>query len=332
MTREAGQEAGAGKRRQRARRREADRALVPVVVSQRLGVPVADAAHAMRAAGVTGPLTVRQAREWAGDPGSAPEWLSGLWGGRMARAAQQEYHREQQREQHAVRELAVGQSALAKVKAGKRRFTDDEWLLVEDWAFRAAKDLVRGGPGGEASDSDYRVLRIVGVDPADHATWPVHAGGCDGEGALHCAERIEEVRAQRRADALTESVAREAALRKAGLSPGLVVTTRDGHRVGVVVKVNKVSVKVRFVGGQQDQHALVEKNLDLRHVHPAPESLPPPPFPDEEVVIRDHGGHVRPARVTEVDGPLVEAAYSLKSGHWRSAWFDVLALHPGGAS
>jgi hypothetical protein len=50
------------------------------------------------------------------------------------------------------------------------------------------------------------------------------------------------------------------------------------------------------------------------------------------VVIRDHGGHVRHARVTEVDGPLFEAAYSLKSGQWRSAWFDVLALHPGGAS
>jgi hypothetical protein len=286
----------------------------------------------MRAAGVTGPLTVRQAKAWADDPGSAPEWLSGLWGERMARAAQEEYHREQQREQHAVRELAVEQSALAKVKAGKRRFTDDEWLLVEDWAFGAAKDLVRGGPGGELSDFDCRVLRIVGVDPDDHATWPVHAGGCDGEGTLHCAERIEHSRGQRRADALIESVAREAALREAGLSPGLAVTTWDGHRAGVVVKVNKVSVKVRFVGGRQDQYALVEKNLDPRHVHPAPESLPPPPLPDGEVVIRDHGGHVRHAWVTEVDGPLFEAAYSLKSGQWRSAWFDVLALHPGGAS
>jgi hypothetical protein len=336
MTPKAGQEAGAGKRRQRkrerAQRREADRALVPVVVSQRLGVPVADAAHAMRAAGVTGPLTVRQAKEWAGDPGSAPEWLSGLWGERMARAAQQEYHREQQLERHAMRELTVEQSALEKVKTGKRRFTDKEWLLVEDWAFRAAKDLVRGGPGREVGDFGYRVLRIVGVDPGDHATWPVHAGGCDGEGALHCAERIEQVRAQRGAEALTESVARETALREAGLSPGLAVTAWHGDRVGVVVKVNKVSVKVRFVGGKRDQYALVERNLDPRHVHPAPESLPPPLLPGEEVVIRDHGGHVRHARVAEVDGPLFEATYSLKSGHWRSAWFDVLAVHPGGAS
>jgi hypothetical protein len=64
-------------------------------------------------------------------------------------------------------------------------------------------------------DFDYRVLRAVGADPGDHATWPVHAGGCDGEGALNCAERIGQVRAQRRAEALTESVARETALRDA---------------------------------------------------------------------------------------------------------------------
>ena len=258
MATAAGRVAGAGKRRQRARRREADRGLVPVVVSERLGVPVADAARAVRAAGVAGPLTVRRASGWAGDPGSAPGWLSGLRGERMARAALREYHRGRQREQGAMREIAVGQPALGKAKTGKRRFADEEWLLVEDWAFRAAEDLVPGGPGGEASDFDYRVLRIVGVDPGDHATWPVHAGGCDGEGALHCAERIEEVRAQRWADALTESAAREAALRAAGLSTGLVVTTWDG--------------------------------------------------------------------------PLFEAAYSLKSGQWRSAWFDVLALRPGGPS
>jgi len=329
-------EAGAAKRsrreRARAQRREEDRALVPVVVSQRLGITVADAAHAMRAAGVTGPLTMRQAEEWTSDPGSAPEWLSGLWGERMVRAAQQEYQREQRREQQAMRELAIEQSALEKVKTGKRRFTDDEWLLVEDWAFEAAKDLVRGGPGGEVSDFDYRVLRVVGVDPEDHATWPVHAGGCDGEGAAHCAERIEQVRARRRADALLESVARETALREAGFSPGQAVTVWHGQRIGVVVKVNKVSVKVRFVGGQRDQYAVVEKNLDPRHVHTVREALPPPLLPNEAVAIRDHGGHMRDARVVEVDGPLFEATYSLKSGQWRSAWFDVLALHPGGPS
>jgi len=103
-------EAGAAKRsrrkRARAQRREEDRALVPVAVSQRLGIAVAEIADAMRAAGVTGPLTVREAKEWVADPGSAPEWLPGLWGERMARAAQREYQRKQQREQQAMRELA----------------------------------------------------------------------------------------------------------------------------------------------------------------------------------------------------------------------------------
>lgn len=263
MTAKSEREAQVEKRRQRkrarAQRQKADRALVPVTVSQRLGLSVADVARAMRAAGVTGPLTEGQAKAWANDPETAPEWLLGLLGDRMARAAQEEYRREQRREQQAMRELAAEQSALAKVKAGKRRFSDDEWLYVEDWAFRAAKDLVRGGPDEEMDDLDFHVLRAVGVDPEDHETWPVHMGGCDGEGPLHCAERIEQARAQRRAYARAESAARETALRDAGLSPGRVVTAWYNSRVGVVVKVNRVSVKVRFVGGMRDHYLPVEK-------------------------------------------------------------------------
>jgi hypothetical protein len=33
--------------------------------------------------------------------------------------------------------------------------------------------------------------------------------------------------------------------------------------------------------------------------------------------------------VVAVDGPLLEATYSLKSGQWRSAWFDLMAIWPG---
>ena len=35
--------------------------------------------------------------------------------------------------------------------------------------------------------------------------------------------------------------------------------------------------------------------------------------------------------VVEVDGPLFEATYALKSGQWRSGWFDVAALQPSEA-
>jgi hypothetical protein len=249
-----------------------------------------------------------------------------LRGERLAAAAQAEYRRQREAERQELRELAAEQSALAKVQAGKRRFNDDEWVWVQDWALGAAKDLVRGGGEVEASEFDRHVLRAVGVDADNHHTWPVHAGGCDGVGPEPCVVRLEQLRAQRRADALIDSVAKETALRDLALTPGQFVTTWHGARVGRVVKVNKVSVKVRMVGGRADRHAVVEKNLDPRNVERGAPSLPVPPNPGVEVVLRDHGGHIRRARVVEVDGPMFEATYSLKSGQWRSGWFDLAAI------
>jgi hypothetical protein len=273
----------------KADRRRRDRALVPGVVAQRVGIPVADLARAMRAAGVCRQLTEVEANEWISGPETAPDWFTTLVGERLARAAEAEYRREQAEEQRQLHELAVEQSAWAKVQAGKRRFSDDELVFVHDWAFRAAKDLVRSGPDAGVSDGDRRVLLVVGVDAEDHSTWPVHAGGCDGEGEQQCA------------------------------------------RVGMVVKVNKVTVKVRLIGGRGDRYAVVEKNLDPRYVRIASSSLSCPPTPGEVMLLRDHGGRTRQARVVAVDGPLFEATYSLKSGEWRSAWFDLTAIEPEGA-
>lgn len=142
----------------KADRRRRDRALAAVVVAGRLGIPVADLARAMRAAGVAHQLTEAQAKGWISDPDTAPEWFTTLLGERLARAAEVEYRRQRAEEQRQLRQLAVEQSALAKVQAGKRRFSDAEWVFVHDWAFRAAKDLVRDGPEGEAADFDRQVL------------------------------------------------------------------------------------------------------------------------------------------------------------------------------
>jgi hypothetical protein len=136
-------------------------------------------------------------------------------------------------------------------------------------------------------------------------------------------------RAERRADALIDSVAKETALRDLALSPGQFVTTWHGARVGLVVKVNKVTVKVRLIGGQGDRRAVVEKNLDPRYVGIASASLSSPPKPGDMVLLRDHSGRTREARVVAVDDPLFEATYSLKAGQWRSAWFDLAAIQPG---
>ncbi len=95
------------------------------------------------------------------------------------------------------------------------------------------------------------------------------------------------------------------------------------------MKVNKVTVKIRMIGGRDDRNAVVEKNVDPRYVELVPDSLPAPPKPGSDVVVRDHGGHVRVVLVIETDGPLFEATYSLKSGQWCSGWFDVAAIQPG---
>lgn len=315
----------------RAERRRADRALVPVVAAQQLGIKVAVLADAMRAAGVSTAITPTQARQWAADPETEPQWLMQLFSERMAAAAQAEYRRQQEAEQQERRALAAEQSALAKVRAGKRRFTDDEWVWVQDWAFRAAKELVRGWGEFDVTEFEQQVLRAVGVDPDNHHTWPIHAGGCDGVGSGHCAVRLEQIRAERRVDALIDSVAKETALGDLAVAPGQFVTTWHGARVGVVVKVNKVSVKVRMVAGRADGHTVIEKNLDPRYVERAAVSLPAPPAVGVEVAVRDHGGRIRRAEVVDVDGPLFEATYALKSGQWRSGWFDVAALQPSEA-
>ncbi|MBS1693101.1 MAG: hypothetical protein JST91_12855 [Actinobacteria bacterium] len=230
------QQLRAEKRRQRQRarveRRRGDHALVPVAVAQRLGIWVATLADAMRQAGITTAITETQAQRWTADPESAPEWLMQLRGERLAAAAQAEYRRQREVDRQEFRELAAEQSALAKVQAGKRRFNDDEWVWVQDWAFRAVKDLVRGWNEFEVTDFDRQVLQAVGVDAENHQSWPVHAGGCDGAGPERCAVRVQQMRTERRTDALIDSVAKETALRDLALWPGQFVTTWHGARVG----------------------------------------------------------------------------------------------------
>lgn len=67
---------------------------------------------------------------------------------------------------------------------------------MRDVAFRATKDLVRGATTAELSNSERSALRVIGVDPGRHATWPLHTAGCDGDGGS-CHQRAAELAAQR---------------------------------------------------------------------------------------------------------------------------------------
>jgi hypothetical protein len=317
------------RKKTKAERRKQDRALVPAGIAGRVGMTVADLAKAMRGAGVTAQLTWSDVDRWKADPDTAPEWFTTLVGEKLARDAEAEFRRQQVEEAEQMRELATEQSAWDKVLAGNRNFNAYEWWYVEGWAYHAAKDLVRNGPEGSASEEERAVLRAARIDADNHQTWPMHMDGCDGYGRQHCVIRIDEVRFQRRVDSLLTSVEKETTLRDLGLAVGDTVTTWHGARAGKVVKINKVTVKVRMIGPREEKNAVIERNLDPRYVQRAPDTLPAAPSVGDTVTLRDHGGFTREAQVVAVDGPLFEATYALKSKQWRSGWFDVVALRPG---
>ncbi|MGW2081568.1 hypothetical protein ACWCOW_32380 [Streptomyces sp. NPDC001939] len=165
--------------------KQADRALCPVQVSQLLGLKVHEVARAMRAHGVTQPLQTAQARQWRQNPGSAPDWLTAL----LTRAAQLQARRERGALEDEHRQLLLRDTVERRLLAGERIPSGyDAELIVQDIAFTASKELVRGcGPvcGGPVADVllpvEEAALSWAGVVPDDHGTWVLHRGDCPDE-------------------------------------------------------------------------------------------------------------------------------------------------------
>lgn len=315
------------RKQERHRQRKLDRALVPVEVAQRIGIGVRPLARAMRSAGVTTKLTVKQARGWLAHPETAPEWFSEVVAQRLARSAELEYQKTQRRINDDVEDLLAKHSAQGKLHDPSAKFNHLEEIHVSDWAYRAAKELVRGDGAGDLNEEEILALQAVGVDPYDHATWPLHLKNCDGEGRIHCEDRLEEMRQERnivsRVENLTASVEKEAALKALDLSVGDAVVAWRGHRVGLVTKVNKVSVKVRHVGARVDKYPIEEKNMDPRWLAAVPAETPAPPAVGDWVTVREQNRYTREGSVVAVDGPLFELSYLYKDGRHNQRWFDV---------
>lgn len=309
-------------KRARKERQKRDRSLVPVEVSARLGLRVAVMASAMRAAGIDIPLTTENVASWQNDPESIPDWLATLRGDQLARAAEKEYQNHLEEEKWRLRALVREQSVMEKLRSGGSFFNREEREFVRGIAYQASEYLVSGEG---LNDWELAALKVYRVDPNNHATWDLHLNGCDGLGSSHCHERMEEMRLARRVESLIESVHKETAARE--WSVGQRVSAWYGNRVGRIVKINKVTVKVRMVGNQmRDGNSLIEKNLDPRYITTVPENVPKTPKVGDTVKLRDHRGHTRVALVVEVDSPLFEVEYALKSKEIRRAWFDPLAL------
>lgn len=180
------------RKRKQAFERKRNRALAPVIVSVILRVKVIELANKMREHGITTKLTDVEARKWINDPSTAPYWLMEIWGERLARDAKCEYRRQQALENTKLRVLAAEQSALNKVRARKRRFTNLEWDFLEGFALNAAKELMRGGVASVTDEEKY-VLNLFDVKANDHSAWPLHFDNCDGEGKAHCSERVTQL-------------------------------------------------------------------------------------------------------------------------------------------
>ncbi|MDH6288595.1 hypothetical protein [Rhodococcus opacus] len=174
----------------------ADRALCPVAVARKFGLGVRKVAAAMRAHDVVGPLDIKTAQRWLSRAEPMPDWFAGLLAQNAARSARRHAKSEakQVEEEHA--DLIRSERVYRVLESGKRRrFTESEMLKVRDVALRAAKDLARGASADDLSGGELSALRVVGVDPGNHSTWPLHTSGCDGTGD-YC-HQLDETRSVR---------------------------------------------------------------------------------------------------------------------------------------
>lgn len=315
---------------------QADRALCSVEVAGALGLKVRIVASAMRAAGVSATLTLEEAKRWRNGGGQdMPDWLTTLYAERAAVSAQKAHAAEIRRLEDEHKELLREERIHSQLASGRRRFSEADMWIVEQVAFDAAKDLVRGSAPDELSPVEVNALRACRIDPEQHHTWPIHHGQCDGEGGPDCNTRMLAMEEERQAEKQAERFERQLAsmhaegrINSGEFTVGQPVLTYYDSRIGTVIKVNRVTLKVRFIGGHRDGYAIVEKNLPPEYLRPVPAHIPPAPAAASEVWIKDwrNESRIYGGIVVGHDRDLFEVQYTIKSGETRVAWFDRLRL------
>jgi hypothetical protein len=161
---------------------------------------------------------------------------------------------------------------------------------------------------------------------------------CDGLAGEGCEARIAELAAQRFEEQEAarhqrrERVRRDAEhIASGAFRVGQCVLAYYDSRAAVVTKINRVTVKVKHVGGQADRYQPVEKNYAPAYLHRLPDEVAAAVSgvgPGDAAVFTDWGGRRRGGEVVQVEGPLLRVDYRLASGQPRSAWIDALHLQP----
>ena len=137
-------------KRARARRRHADRQLVPVPVAKLLGIPVAQLAEVMRELGMTQKLTMSQARCWVADPSSAPGWLSVA-----AQRAELARQQDQDRAEPELRPRTRGREQRSDRSRGPGS-GDNEQARLEEFLRELRAVSSSGGRGGRGGSKPRR--------------------------------------------------------------------------------------------------------------------------------------------------------------------------------
>lgn len=320
---------------ERSRMRKAARSLCPSGVSGVLGLKYQAVASAMQDAGVAEPITIAAAREWAKDPSLMPQWLQPLV---METAARKILVLEQRRinaEHDKVeadirhqRELDRQELIEHRLSQGEKRFSRSDREYVDTLAFSAAKNLARGATLDMLSTMWLTALSINGIDPLNHQTWPVHAGDCNGQG-INCTDGQREAEIAKAMDNLDRQQERakwssDNALQVASgrFEIGQLVSAWCGDRIGMVVKHNRVTVKVRMVGPRAEGYQPIEKTIKPHFLSPIIEAAEGPAI-DEVITVCCWDGREREARVVDALKPLFLAEYKIQSGKTRQAWFDL---------
>lgn len=305
-------------------RRAQDQALCTPAAANILGLRIADVARVMRAAEVSIQITTNDARSWKVDPGSMPLWLQAV---ATENALQKLVAAEKLKAGDAAREQRV----LAALREGKKMFGDQDLLIVEELAFRASKDLAGGARLDEFNPEELTALSVFGIAPMDHRTWSLHTGGCNGLGA-NCQEGEREAeiaqsmenleRQQERAQWSSDNAQAVASGR---FEVGQLVSAWNGDRIGMVVKKNRVTVKVRMVGPKADGYELAERTMKPHFLKPINDDLVLTAL-GATVKCRSWDGRERDMVVLDVLSPLFSAEYTIQSGAKRQGWFDPTRL------
>jgi hypothetical protein len=156
---------------------QADRALCPRAVAQVLGLKTHAVAEGMRQAGVTGPLTLQQARSWKRQP-EPPGLLAPLFAAAAARAARRADRAKAAAIEDEHRALLLEDKVQRRLLAGARNIRGaDAEPIAADLAFRAMKVLVQSNGDTECLDAlGLAALKWAGVEPSDRRTWFLEGG------------------------------------------------------------------------------------------------------------------------------------------------------------